>query len=237
MEVIELDATDRVVRVRFMGVVYRRYPKAKQSSDRNYFRAGRGDVYKGRSYLHRDLWVAARGPIPDGCDVDHIDGNPLNNSLGNLQLLPEAEHHAKHAAEQGERSRERWARMSDEQRAALLAAAAAWHSTPEGLAWHSEHGKRVFGGMPVVDARCERCGAGFCVRSYVKSRTRFCSNKCKAAARRDSGVDDVPRVCCCGVTFVINRYSKTRSCSRSCARRLQASAPGSGVQPDSRRAA
>lgn len=35
----------------------------------------------------RFLWKQVFGDIPDGYEVDHKDGNPTNNSLGNLQLL------------------------------------------------------------------------------------------------------------------------------------------------------
>jgi len=225
MEVTELPGTERVVRVRFRGIVYRRYPAAKQSSDRNYFRAGRSDVYKGRSYLHRDLWVAAHGPIADGYEVDHVDGNPLNNALDNLQLLPAAVHRAKHAGALGDRSRARWLAMSDEQRAAMRAAAAEWHRSDAGRAWHSGHAKRIAAAVPSVPAVCEQCGAGYTVKRNAKRRSRFCSNNCKSAARRRSGVDDVVRACRCGVVFTANRYSPARNCSAKCARGPGATRP------------
>jgi len=37
-------------------------------------------------YLHRIVWELNAGPIPDGMLVDHKDGNPLNNRMGNLRL-------------------------------------------------------------------------------------------------------------------------------------------------------
>ena len=37
--------------------------------------------------VHRVVWEAFNGPIPNGMDIDHIDGNPRNNSLKNLQVL------------------------------------------------------------------------------------------------------------------------------------------------------
>lgn len=47
-------------------------------------------------YLHRVVWESANGPIPEGHDIHHIDGNPLNWHLENLRCLPHGEHAALH---------------------------------------------------------------------------------------------------------------------------------------------
>jgi hypothetical protein len=41
--------------------------------------------------VHRVVWEAFKGSIPEGYDVDHIDGNPKNNSIDNLQAISHLE--------------------------------------------------------------------------------------------------------------------------------------------------
>ena len=42
-------------------------------------------------YVHRLVWEAFNGPIPEGLEVHHIDGNGHNNSLENLRCVTHAE--------------------------------------------------------------------------------------------------------------------------------------------------
>jgi hypothetical protein len=42
--------------------------------------------------VHRLVYETFAGSIPPFCDIDHIDGNPLNNRLDNLQALTRAQH-------------------------------------------------------------------------------------------------------------------------------------------------
>ena len=42
-------------------------------------------------YLHRFIWEAVYGPIPEGMDVNHIDENKSNNSIFNLNLMTRKE--------------------------------------------------------------------------------------------------------------------------------------------------
>jgi len=50
-----------------------------------------------RSFLHRDVWQDANGPIPEGMDIHHRDGNRENNALENLALMDKADHTRLHA--------------------------------------------------------------------------------------------------------------------------------------------
>lgn len=43
--------------------------------------------FKGRDYyVHRIIWAMVYGSIDSGLVVDHLDGNPFNNSIENLSL-------------------------------------------------------------------------------------------------------------------------------------------------------
>jgi hypothetical protein len=43
-------------------------------------------INKKAFYCHRLIWIWNYGDIPEGYEIDHIDGDGLNNSLDNLRL-------------------------------------------------------------------------------------------------------------------------------------------------------
>lgn len=212
----------RVESVEFNGITFRRYPDAKQRSDRVYFVPGGSYRKRGVGRLHEEVWKSAHGPIPDGCHIHHIDGDPGNNAVSNLECLTPGEHLREHwTPERAERQREHLD--------AIRHLAAEWHGSPEGRAWHSEHAARSILSVEPVEHTCEQCGAGYVTRP--KSINRFCSNACKSAWRRKSGVDDVDRECVvCEATFRVNKYSHAKTCSRACGWRSQ-SRTKRGLQP------
>ena len=40
---------------------------------------------------HRVVYEAFNGPIPEGMEIHHIDGNPRNNHISNLQMVSREE--------------------------------------------------------------------------------------------------------------------------------------------------
>ncbi|MGE0294949.1 MAG: HNH endonuclease signature motif containing protein [Hyphomonadaceae bacterium] len=211
MEIIKLSSSAKAERVEFNGVVYRRYPQAKRRDDRVYFRCGGGDIAKGFGYLHRDIWKYHHGPIPEGFHVHHKDEDPDNNSIDNLEILPAHEHFKKHPtlAEEIPHLRQQ---MNHARKFASQ-----WHGSPAGLKWHSEHGKAAYAKRTLVTKTCSLCGSKYETKNR-NPKDQFCSNKCRAAHRRSTGVDNIHAACReCGQQFTKNKYSKTLTCSASCA--------------------
>jgi hypothetical protein len=191
----------------FLGVRYYRYPDAEKESDRRYFK-------RQGACLHRVVWEYANGPIPEGYQVHHKDIDTSNNELENLELLPVLEHmRLHHAGICTDAMRENLERIRP--------LASAWHSSEEGKAWHSEAGKKAWKTRESRTLDCQFCGKPYETRDLCED-CKYCSNNCRAAARRASGVDDEDRACIhCGTTYRANRYSYRKSCSRECGRRAR----------------
>ncbi len=145
----------------FNGKVYRLYQNER------YFYSS--------SYLHRDVWTDAYGPIPDLCHIHHIDNDPANNKLDNLVCLPKEEH-AKIAKSFNPGFSENCRK-----------AANSWHGSEAGKIWHKEQATRCksWEKWKREPKACSYCGKSFeaLVRNG-KSEQRFCHANCKAAEGR-----------------------------------------------------
>jgi hypothetical protein len=58
----------------------------------------RGGYYRNREgyLLHRYMYECEVGPIPDGFDIHHVDGDPGRNEVGNLEPCSRSDHVRKH---------------------------------------------------------------------------------------------------------------------------------------------
>ena len=168
--------------------------------------------------LHRYVWEFHNGPIPNGFEIHHIDEDVSNNQIENLRILKKGEHSSLHSSSEQKRKR-----MSDLGKR-YQKRTAEWHGSESGIEWHRQHYQKNKHKLhKLVEKVCSFCGKTF-VAVNVGSDTAFCSNNCTSKHRRASGIDNVERVCVfCGKKFSINKYSKTASCSKSCAQRYRAS--------------
>lgn len=185
-----------------------------QQEGQPYYRSWNSET--GRpDYLHRVIWTELNGPIPPGFDVHHLDEDPENNEPYNLEKLTREDHRVLH-----------WESLSTQEQqdirdsfiSRVSKPAAEGHRSEEGRTWHREKAKREIPNR-THNLDCHYCGCPV-TRVGTIQAGKFCTPACKAAHRRASGVDNETRTCAyCSAAFVIDRYKKTRTCSRACANR------------------
>lgn len=183
--------------------------RAQDFNGERYYLCGRYFQRRGKR-LHRAVYEFHNGEIKKGFHVHHIDGDRSNNQIENLSLVAGRVHAAAHAKDKD----------CGQWQEAMRKGAARWHGSAEGRAWHAEqyekHCKAAL--SKKVEVTCEFCGASF---QGAAGKARFCSNKCRAASRRASGVDEVTKQCpVCGGSFTRNKYTISETCSASCGRTL-----------------
>lgn len=166
----------------------------------------------GERRLHRAVWVHHNGDIPDDCHIHHKDHNIHNNDIDNLECVSAFEHLSYHgdcADKERQIESMNYARVF----------ASEWHGSPEGIEWHKKQYQLTKDKLLAMsEYACTQCGAEFeSIKRDKGTGNRFCSRNCKAAWRRESGIDDEPRDCeYCKQEFMCNKYQKTKYCSSDC---------------------
>lgn len=198
--------------VEFNGIRFYRYPNAKRLEHQRYYSPHIAHTKKGVQALHQEVWKSVHGPIPPGHHIHHKDEDFDHNTIDNLECLTPEEHNRLHGAKKTESQKAQWA--------AVQAKAAAWHGSPEGLDWHSEHGRIVARQLQLTPRECE-CTE--CHKKYLSASQRkdnkFCSPLCRDRERRRAGKTKRYTFTCphCGVVFKADS-KKRRYCSKRCAR-------------------
>lgn len=164
-----------------------------------------------RKRLHVHVWEKFNGPVPAGYHVHHKDGDKSNNTIENMELLTSSEH-AKHHGEN--LTEEQKIKLAENLAKNARPKAFEWHGSEAGRAWHSQHGKDTWKDKQPIEYTCTYCGKKFMsMNRYAKNWNTFCSNNCKSAYRRASGVDDVTKICeICGKEYTANKYAITKRC-------------------------
>lgn len=191
----------------YNGMRYRRYPESKNRSMRVYYSDSKYNV------LHHAVWADAHGPVPAGHCIHHKDGNPLNNSIENLEAMSRSDHTRMHASEPGRVARSR--EIID----SIRHLAAPWHSSAAGRAWHSENGKKCAAARAKKECTCVVCGRAF---MSVRESAKVCGGYCYHKQRLASGLDDIDVTCPeCLRVFRSNKYKPSVCCTVSCATRVK----------------
>lgn len=173
-------------------------------------------TFKGkRERLHRYVYRMYVGDIPSGYHVHHKDENKKNNEPNNLECLNQHIHESYHRTKYAQKHR---AEVLNHLAMVAMPKSKKWHASPEGINWHRKQGKEIYRRTAQhIERKCDFCGKDYAVTMLSKNQSRFCSNKCKAAYRRKSGVDNEARYCReCGKLFIANKYSKVQYCSAVC---------------------
>lgn len=164
-----------------------------------------------RIRAHVWVWTCFHGKPPKGYHIHHKNENKSDNRIENLELISAGRHSKHHVTDE---SRERARKWADKIRPMTKK----WHASPEGIAWHRLHAfKCNFGNGEEYEYICHQCTKTYKSKLIAEGRTKFCSNACKSAWRRKSGLDNIEKACAkCGCKFVSNKYVKQRFCSRVC---------------------
>ena len=170
--------------------------------------------------MHTYVWEYYNGKIPKGCEIHHIDGDKSNNDISNLQLVTTEEHHKIHNKLLTTEQRE-WRRNNLNEKARPKAIE--WHKSNVGSEWHSKHIKKQHqNGAFKKELICTNCGKIYLGEIRKNGGNTFCSNNCKSAYRRKSGVDNIIKVCpICNSNFKTDKYKPATTCSRSCANKYR----------------
>lgn len=178
-----------------------------------YYEAKIGDK---RVLMHRYVWSYYNGEIPNGYVIHHKDENRGNNAIDNLECLSNYAHSKYHGLHKPpERAKKDIETLHHVRHKATV-----WHKSEDGREWHRCHMKDLRQrGVFKSKRKCVYCGNEYIGESH--GGNTFCSDVCKSAWRRKSGLDDEERECVmCGNKFMTNKYGKTKTCSRSCGMRL-----------------
>ena len=190
--------------------------KYTKDSTTGYYLGSRSHPTTGkRERLHRAVWMKHYGVIPKGYEIHHKDEDKDNNDINNLEALKMVDHKSIHSNKEFHKERMRVRAAKNQP------LAAEWHSTSEGKLWHKKHFYEQWDKWESKESNCLNCGNEFSAK-VTHNQTKFCSNKCKSTWRRKQGLDNESRVCViCEKEFQVNKYSKTKTCSRQCAGKLR----------------
>src|SRR5665648_54797 len=207
--------------ITYGGFKFHRYPNAKISSDRNYYKGWvkENGVWKKKS-LHIFKYSQEVGLIPKGYSVHHSDTDFNNNEITNYEIMLRGKHTQHHydisSQEYKDANTEKLIKFA-------IPASKAWHRSEEGRKWHSKHLTETLHGEEQTGI-CTECNKEF--KTDLRKVPKYCNVKCKNRAVTRKFRNDkryfADRVCQrCGEIFSVNKWGKNKFCSRECTKGRQ----------------
>lgn len=191
--------------VKYAGRTFRLQTNGRYYQDQNRCRTP-------ERLLHRRIWHDLKGPIPRGYDIHHIDEDWTNNDPLNLELKKVRKHRAEHATKRLEDPH--YAATREVQLVKARELAKAWHSTPEGLEWHSKNGAAAWKHRTRKRHTCLFCKKMFWA---FNPRAKVCSRNCGQKIFYRTKTPKDTRTCLiCGGSFTVHSFRKTVTCSPQC---------------------
>lgn len=175
---------------------------------RYYKRTQDGHFYRsGNRPLHRAVWELFFGDIPAGCIIHHVDENPANNDIENLQCVTPAEHRRIHNEKRIERLEKKTfvCTICGKEYTAIDTGRNKFCSVTCQMKDYYDH-------LPLLTKICSWCGKQFTTKD---TETRYCSDSCGLHARyaENKQVKTCP---VCNSTFTVSKNSHRIYCSRKC---------------------
>lgn len=161
-----------------------------------------------RKRLHNYVWEYFNGKPPKGFHVHHKTHDKYDNDIEHLELMGSSKHLSLHSTINA-KSNQEW--VAANLRDNAQPKAVEWHKSEEGRDWHREHYDNMKDKLHSKELKeCNNCGQDYVAKT---SFSKFCSNKCKSAHRRKSGVDNIVKLCeKCGEEYIANKYQNTKYC-------------------------
>lgn len=133
--------------------------------------------------LHIAIWKAAHGEIPEDYEIHHVDFNPSNNALENLQCLTRTEHRRFHMECRKANKQTFTCKYCGKEFEGIANIKNYFCSDNCRTMW------RYYSGVDNEIRSCVVCGKNFMVNRY--STTCTCSENCRAKSRRKLTDEDV----------------------------------------------
>ncbi|MBR4641578.1 MAG: HNH endonuclease [Selenomonadaceae bacterium] len=191
----------------FLGKVYN-----KREPSGHFYRS----YNKANAGLHRVVWSYYFGEIPDGCEIHHIDKNPANNNIENLQCLSKTEHRRLHKANQTSVVCE------------VCGKSFFTRKNFQGKCCSQKCYDKKRRTQP-ISCVCAICGKIFATNARNSAKT--CSSECAHAlaqktrkegtAKRHRGFREERTCIICGQKFTVRKDAKTKTCSLECSHILR----------------